>query len=645
MLSVFRKLSNTWISKAFLMLLTFSFVAWGVGDYLQGGNTNKTLSIGEHGYSAQDMARSYSVMQQTIGKITGNTPTEEQLLQAGAPTQVLIRLMQESVFLNLAEKLSLEVPKLALTQQIQNTPMFQGENGFNIETYKRIISNIGYTPEGYENEQKRQLLVNLAAQTFQPKIVDMQMVKRRLALTQSTADLEFITISANDLKNLPTPKEEDLIKFHQQFAANYTMPEKRDVTVLNINMEKLAKSIQVSMEEALNFYNENMDQFQLPEKRTTRHILVENTETAAKIATNLAKGISFEELAKQHSIDKNTASEGGLLGDLIRNDIPTEFANIIFNLPQGEISSPTEGPLGFHIIKVEKITLPQQQLFEEITDAVKTKLANFKAEETFYDLTEQVEDQLSAGEKLTDIAKTLGLSTQNLTSLTQTNAMETDLSTETLTQAMQMAEGENSNAIQENDSTTTFIAVNSITPATVKPLEEVKTQVLEDWKKITIKQLLNQLARKVQDQTKKTPYQEGSLAKAAKQNGIKANTQMAKNIDNLVAHDGVKWMNASQRNFLLQQPTGFVMVQNIPNSNKSAVIIIKSKNTPQIPDEEAKKAAIRYSTQMADELAGEYLNFTLAHMDVNYNLPQMKAVFGQGFKENMIPRISLEDSY
>lgn len=84
---------------------------------------------------------------------------------------------------------------------------------------------------------------------------------------------------------------------------------------------------------------------------------LENKNIAAKskidsIYNLLQADHDFEALAKEHSEDKNTASNGGYLGwfGLKRYDV--SFENTAFNLPRnGDISKPLETSAGFHIVK------------------------------------------------------------------------------------------------------------------------------------------------------------------------------------------------------------------------------------------------------------------------------------------------------
>lgn len=78
-------------------------------------------------------------------------------------------------------------------------------------------------------------------------------------------------------------------------------------------------------------------------------------EQAEMLATELqekaASGADFEELARKHSDDPGSASEGGSLGTFSRGQMVKEFSDAAFSLPIGGVSDVVESPFGFHVIQ------------------------------------------------------------------------------------------------------------------------------------------------------------------------------------------------------------------------------------------------------------------------------------------------------
>ncbi len=81
------------------------------------------------------------------------------------------------------------------------------------------------------------------------------------------------------------------------------------------------------------------------------HILVSTEAEARQILEKLKSGASFEQLAKQYSIDSATKDKGGDLGTFKRGELLKEIEDIVFNLDVGEFGGIAKTKLGYHILK------------------------------------------------------------------------------------------------------------------------------------------------------------------------------------------------------------------------------------------------------------------------------------------------------
>jgi len=88
-----------------------------------------------------------------------------------------------------------------------------------------------------------------------------------------------------------------------------------------------------------------------------RHILVEEEQAARDLLAQIeANEISFENAAKEHSIDKGTGSQGGDLGWSTTSSYVPPFAQAVESMEKGQrTSDPVQSQFGWHIIEVEDI--------------------------------------------------------------------------------------------------------------------------------------------------------------------------------------------------------------------------------------------------------------------------------------------------
>ena len=149
----------------------------------------------------------------------------------------------------------------------------------------------------------------------------------------------------------------------------------------------------VTEKEIKKYYNEEVS-----EQLDVKHILIipdvaddatddEQTKAeeaayneAVKLITKLDNGADFDELAKENSDDTATASNGGLITNVNKEDYVSEFYDAAYALKEGEYTDkPVKSEYGYHIIylvkKGEKESI--DNLRDVIIDAiVEDKLEN-----------------------------------------------------------------------------------------------------------------------------------------------------------------------------------------------------------------------------------------------------------------------------
>ena len=139
-----------------------------------------------------------------------------------------------------------------------------------------------------------------------------------------------------------------------------------------------------SEEELRTFYDENIAQF--TQGIHTAHILVEDRDQADKLSRQLNKADAddvdalFGRLANKHSIDNQSAEQGGDLGTVPLGQFVPEFENAALELQEGEISEPVQSQFGFHIIRlIEKEVTP----FEDARPQILQQFPGDEAEDAW----------------------------------------------------------------------------------------------------------------------------------------------------------------------------------------------------------------------------------------------------------------------
>ncbi|AAR33693.1 peptidylprolyl isomerase [Geobacter sulfurreducens] len=164
--------------------------------------------------------------------------------------------------------------------------------------------------------------------------------------------------------------------------------------------------VKVSDAELRAYYQEHAKDFVMPEQAIVRHIFIGFTDAAdsqakaaAKTKTEgvlerLKKGEDFAAVAAEASEDIESAKEGGLLGAITPGQTNSEeFEKAVFALKAGEMSGLVESPFGYHIVKVDERKEKRALPFDEVKDALRSKLQGEAEQKKLREFVDEVAKQ------------------------------------------------------------------------------------------------------------------------------------------------------------------------------------------------------------------------------------------------------------
>lgn len=128
------------------------------------------------------------------------------------------------------------------------------------------------------------------------------------------------------------------------------------------------------------FWAANPKDFTDPEKLVVAHIAVNTREEAERVRAQAAAGASFEDLAKANSIDKATATKGGVVGPFTRAQLEGTF-EALSTLGKGDVSPVMPNKTWFHVAKVVDVLPERLKPLEEVAAEARQKVLDRKARE------------------------------------------------------------------------------------------------------------------------------------------------------------------------------------------------------------------------------------------------------------------------
>jgi len=186
-------------------------------------------------------------------------------------------------------------------------------------------------------------------------MISEQLIVQNVEKTGFKAEEEKITTSYDELMAY-FEKNEDVKKFYDEIGVDESFIKNQIRKQLIV--DEFYKNIQSEVEKDITKLEELYSTEII--KVDASHILVENLELANDLMSQLSEGGDFAELAKEHSKDPGSGSNGGALGFFTRGRMVPEFEAAAFSTEKGKISSIVQTDYGFHIILVnDRLTINQ----------------------------------------------------------------------------------------------------------------------------------------------------------------------------------------------------------------------------------------------------------------------------------------------
>jgi parvulin-like peptidyl-prolyl isomerase len=107
-----------------------------------------------------------------------------------------------------------------------------------------------------------------------------------------------------------------------------------------------------------------------------RHIQVANAGEAAKVRKAMAEGMSFEDAAKNFSLNSTTGKNGGLLEPMAKGDpdLPSLLVETAFSLEPGQVSPVVLIDRWYHLLKLERFFPATEVDFVDVEHHVRERV-------------------------------------------------------------------------------------------------------------------------------------------------------------------------------------------------------------------------------------------------------------------------------
>jgi peptidyl-prolyl cis-trans isomerase SurA len=268
----------------------------------------------------------------------------------------------------------------------------------------------------------REMLDEVTPDLMVNVVDEMLIVQRGRELGYRLADDQFQSI-------LESIKKDNKIESEEQFQAalkqeNMTMADlrkqlERQMIVSRVQQNEVLGKIGVSDDEARRYYDSHLGEFTSPQSITLREIFInvpgdgttinvgrdeEAREKAIKIRDRAVAGESFEKLAADIS-DAPSRANAGLIGPLNLSDVSPDLRKLLTQMKVGQVSEVLRSAKGYQILRLESITAPETQSFEQAKQEISNKVFTDKRKAEFDKYLERLRSEAIIEWKNADVKK------------------------------------------------------------------------------------------------------------------------------------------------------------------------------------------------------------------------------------------------
>ncbi|RJE81738.1 peptidylprolyl isomerase [Paracoccus sp. JM45] len=472
-----------------LGLMVMGLGGFGVTSF--SGGTTEVGSVGDTKITADEYARALQSQMQTLSQQTGQQITMAQAQQMGLPAAVQGQLIGAAALAEQARSIGVSVGDEQVAQTIMNAGAFQGPNGsFDRAAYSDVLNRERLTEADFEasvrDDEARVLLQNAVANGV---TAPNPMVDQTARWLLQTRDFAWRELTVDDLAEpIADPDEATLKAWHEANGDRFTAPETRKISYAWVTPDMLSSEVTLDDAALRAVYDQNIDQFQRPERRMVGRLVFPSVEEAEAARAAIDAGTNtFEDFVVERGLELDDID----LGEVTRGALG-QAADDVFAAQQPGVVGPVQTDLGPALFSVNAILDPVDISFEDARDDLRGEAALSGAARQIRSRTSDFEDLLAGGATLEELADDTEMQlgqvdwtvegdpeSGSITGYEAFRERAIDISTSDFPQLFELADGG-----------VFAMRLDEIVPPTLITFEDVRDDVLADWKEAELQRRL-----------------------------------------------------------------------------------------------------------------------------------------------------------
>ncbi|MBO6608282.1 peptidylprolyl isomerase [Altererythrobacter sp.] len=495
MITLFRKFFGSklglGITLGFLVLIAFAFASSDVANQATFGGVSggdRVAIVGDEKIGNADFSRAVS---NAIDQVRQEDPTITLPIFAaqGGFEEVLEQMIDRAAVGAYAREYGLRAGENLVNSEILQFPAFNGPDGnFSQDAFQAALRQRGLNEATLRRDLGDSLL---ARQLVVPGLSGVRMPQKfairyaSLLRERRTGAVGFVPSASFAPEGDPT--EEQLSAYYEENRSDYIRPERRVLRYATFGVDNLDTDVTPTQEEIAARYERDRAQYAASEERTFTQLIVPTQDAANSIRERVGNGASLAAVAREAGF--STTQIGPIRQEAYGNQTSGAVAAAVFDAPRGRIAEPARSSLGWHVVRVDNINTIAERPLASVSAEISQQLLQEKRAIALADLSARVEEQVDSGVALSQVAQDLEVEITSTAPITAEGqiygvpgAQLPPQLVGAVSTAFQMQEGEPQLAEIVRGTTFMIFEVSEITASAAAPLDEIRDQVVLNWR-------------------------------------------------------------------------------------------------------------------------------------------------------------------
>lgn len=234
MLEYLRNAADKPVAKILIGILAFSFIGWGVAEWIFGGSSGDTtlVRVGDTEITIQQFNLERTAQLSAISRDQQREIYSDKTLANALNQTVLSKLTTQAMTETHARDLGFVVSDAEVAREIREFPEFQDNGQFSPFLFDAVLMNTGYSEAAFANVLRNQIMreYTLGALSV-PITIPEFAVDATYNARYAEREIDYTTVKFSDF-SAGNPTDDELRAFYEQNP--HTIPEQRTVSYVLI---------------------------------------------------------------------------------------------------------------------------------------------------------------------------------------------------------------------------------------------------------------------------------------------------------------------------------------------------------------------------------------------------------------------------